>query len=190
MTLIIFHCQVSDKDSKGFYYIKKSLIREFIGWEESNNYPRIYEAFESIYNNSIQWNFFGADRTFEGLKCRLIVSLLKHGATGQYIGFQLHQDLEPLIRNPKVFAKLKLIMMVLLIKPKYCYPLYEFLADSKLLKYNTVIVLLLAGMVRSAERSFRGVDDNFLSIFRILLRWGRRFKMTMWQHTQLLFRLF
>jgi len=60
MTIIIFHCQISEKDERGFYYIKKSFIREFLGWEESNNYPRIYEAFLGIYNNSIKWNLLGS----------------------------------------------------------------------------------------------------------------------------------
>ncbi len=54
MTLIIFHCQVVEKDDKGFYYIKKNFVREFLGWDDSNNYPRLYEAFEGIFNNTIQ----------------------------------------------------------------------------------------------------------------------------------------
>ncbi|MCC8994500.1 MAG: replication initiation protein [Candidatus Contendobacter sp.] len=130
MTLIIFHCQVVEKDDKGFYYIKKNFVREFLGWDDSNNYPRLYEAFEGIFNNTIQWNVLGADRTFKSLKCKLIISLLEPSETGQYIGFQLHPDLEPAIKDPKVFAKLKLVMLVLLSRSQYAYPLYELFADS------------------------------------------------------------
>ena len=130
MTLIIFHCQVAEKDEQGFYYIKKNFVREFLGWEGSKNYQRLYEAFLGIYNNSIQWNVLGADRTFRGGICRLIVSLLQPTETGQYIGFKLHPDLEPVIKDPKVFAKLKLVMLVLLSRSQYAYPLYELFADS------------------------------------------------------------
>ena len=130
MTLIIFHCQVAEKDGEGFYYIKKNFVREFLGWNDSHNYPRLYEAFLGIYNNSIQWNVLKADRTFKGGICRLIVSLLEPAETGQYIGFKLHPDLEPVIKDPKVFAKLKLVMLVLLSRSQYAYPLYELFADS------------------------------------------------------------
>lgn len=66
MTLIIFHCQMTEKDAQGFYRrIKKNFIREFLGWEDSKNYQRLYEAFLGIYNNSIQWNVLGTDRTFK-----------------------------------------------------------------------------------------------------------------------------
>lgn len=130
MTLIIFHCQVVEKDDKGFYYIKKNFVREFLGWDDSNNYPRLYEAFEGIFNNTIQWNVLGADRTFKSLKSKLVISLLEPSETGQYIGFKLHPDLEPAIKDPKVFAKLKLVMLVLLSRSQYAYPLYELFADS------------------------------------------------------------
>ena len=130
MTLIIFHCQVMEKDNQGFYYIKKNFVREFLGWDDSNNYPRLYEAFEGIFNNTIQWNVLGADRTFKSLKSKLVISLLEPSETGQYIGFKLHPDLEPAIKDPKVFAKLKLVMLVLLSRSQYAYPLYELFADS------------------------------------------------------------
>ena len=72
----------------------------------------------------------GADRTFKSLKSKLVISLLEPSETGQYIGFKLHPDLEPAIKDPKVFAKLKLVMLVLLSRSQYAYPLYELFADS------------------------------------------------------------
>jgi len=129
MTLIIFHCQVADKDDIGFYHIRKSFVRRFLGWEDSHNYPRIYEAFEKIFDNTIRWNLLGKDKTFKSLKCKLIVSLLEPTETGPFIGFKLHPDLEPAIKDPRLFARIKLIMMAILAKPKYAFPLYEILSD-------------------------------------------------------------
>ncbi|NMQ21294.1 RepB family plasmid replication initiator protein [Candidatus Competibacter phosphatis] len=101
MTLIIFHCQVADKDERGLYYIKKSFVRRFLGWDDSNNYPRIYEAFEKIFDNTIKWNLLGKDKTFKSLRCKLIVSLLEPTESGQFIGFKIHPDLEPVIKDPR-----------------------------------------------------------------------------------------
>jgi len=159
MTLIIFHSQVTDSDEKGFYYIKKSFVREFLGWEESNNYPRIYQAFKNIFDNSITWNFLGTDRTFQNLMCKLIVSLLKPTATGEYIGYKLHPDLEPVIKDPKVFAKIKLIMMSILAKPKYAFPLYEILSDfysrgEKSVKMPMDLLRSSLGIANDAYESF------------------------------------
>ncbi|MDG4551606.1 MAG: replication initiation protein [Candidatus Contendobacter sp.] len=129
MTLIIFHCQIADKDESGFYHIRKSFVRRFLGWDDSHNYPRIYEAFEKIFDNTIRWNLLGKDKTFKSLKCKLIVSLLEPTDTGPFIGFKLHPDLEPAIKDPRLFARIKLIMMAILAKPKYAFPLYEILSD-------------------------------------------------------------
>lgn len=129
MTLIIFHCQVAEKDEGGFYHIRKGFVRRFLGWDDSHNYPRIYEAFEKIFDNTIRWNLLGRDKTFKSLKCKLIVSLLEPTDTGPFIGFKLHPDLEPAIRDPRLFARIKLIMMAILAKPKYAFPLYEILTD-------------------------------------------------------------
>lgn len=154
MTIIIFHCQLKNKDQNGFYFIKKSFIREFLGWEVSNNYPRIYEGFDRIYDNSIKWNFLEADRTFKSLRCKLIVSLLEPSETGHYIGFKLHPDLEPLIQDPKLFAKIKFIMMSILAKPKYAFALYEILSDFYSRGQETVKVPL------SVLRQSLGIPQN------------------------------
>ncbi len=164
MTLIIFHCQVAEKDEEGFYYIKKNFVREFLGWNDSHNYPRLYEAFLGIYNNSIQWNVLGADRTFKGGICRLIVSLLQPTETGQYIGFQLHPKLEPVIKDPKVFAKLKLVMLVLLSRSQYAYPLYELFADSHSRGQPTLRLSL------AALKTYLGIGEGY-SLFKDFKAW-------------------
>ena len=35
-----------------------------LGWDDSN-YPRIYEAFEKIFDNTIKWNLLGKDKTLK-----------------------------------------------------------------------------------------------------------------------------
>jgi len=160
MTLVIFHCQVAEKDEQGFYYIKKNFVREFLGWDDSKNYQRLYEAFLDIYNNSILWNTLGADRTFKGGRCRLIVSLLEPTETGQYIGFQLHPKLEPAIKDPKVFAKLKLVMLVLLSRSQYAYPLYELFADSYSRGQHSLRMPL------PTLKSYLGISESCYGIFK------------------------
>lgn len=160
MTLIIFHCQVTEKDDKGFYYIKKNFVREFLGWDDSHNYPRLYKAFEGIFNNTIQWNALGADRTFKSLKCKLIISLLEPSETGQYLGFQLHPDLEPAIKDPKVFAKLKLVMLVLLSRSQYAYPFYELFADSYSRGQNPLRLSL------ATLRTYLGIGAGCYEVFK------------------------
>jgi hypothetical protein len=160
MTLIIFHCQMTEKDPQGFYYIKKNFIREFLGWDDSKNYQRLYEAFLGIFNNTIQWNVLGADRTFKTLKCKLIISLLEPTETGQYIGFQLHPKLEPVIKDPKVFAKLKLVMMVLLSRSQYAYPLYELFADSYARGQHALRIPL------PALKAYLGIKEGCYEIFK------------------------
>ncbi len=84
-------------------------------------------------------DFLDEDRTFSRLRCRFLISMVlpgdRPGQTlgkkyGRYIAFQLHPELEELIKNPRVFARLKFIMIALLSDPKYAFDLYELFADS------------------------------------------------------------
>jgi hypothetical protein len=129
MTLIVAHCQKATKNAQGFYLVEKREVCVFLGWDGSHNYPRVIEAFEEIYNNSLIWNLFGQDRTFKYLKCRLIVSLLIPEEAGPCIGFQLHSELENVIQAPKVFGQILLEVPALLARSEYAFPLYELLAD-------------------------------------------------------------
>ena len=114
MTLIVAHCQKETKNDQGFYLIEKRRVCELLGWEASCNHLRVVEAFDEIYNNSLIWNLFGQDRIFKYLKCRLIVSLLIPAETGPSVGFQLHTELEPIIKSPKVFGQILLEVPALL----------------------------------------------------------------------------
>jgi hypothetical protein len=129
MTLIVAHCQKETKNDQGFYLIEKRRVCELLGWEASCNHLRVVEAFDEIYNNSLIWNLFRQDRTFKYLKCRLIVSLLIPAETGSSVGFQLHPELEPIIKFPKVYGQILLEVPALLARSEYAFPLYELLAD-------------------------------------------------------------
>ncbi len=128
MTLIVAHCQKTPKNMQGFYLIEKRQVCEFLGWEDSHNYPRVVEAFHEIFNNTLVWNLFGEDRTFRRLECKLIVSLLDDEVRA-IIGFELHHRLEPVIHTPKVFGQVLLEVPALLTRSEYAFPLYELLAD-------------------------------------------------------------
>lgn len=129
MTLLIFNTQESEPDPKGIYEIRAQFVMEFLGWDKSNNYPRVYEAFRCIKRTDIVWNFLGEDRTLDELHCSFLITLGISRRSG-VIRYKFHPELLPVIRNPNVFAKLKLIMLAVLSHPKYAYPLYEFVADS------------------------------------------------------------
>ena len=128
MTLIVAHCQKTAKNAQGFYLIEKRQVCEFLGWEDSHNYPRVTEAFHEIFNNTVVWNLFGEDRTFRRLECKLIVSLLDDEVRA-IIGFELHHRLEPVIHTPKVFGQVLFEVPALLTRSEYAFPLYELLAD-------------------------------------------------------------
>lgn len=129
MTLLIFNAQETETDQKGHYEIRAGFVRDFLGWTESKNYERIYDAFRAIKGNDIVWNFLGQDRTLDELICSFLITLGISRRSG-IIRYKFHPDLAPIIRNPSVFAKLKLIMLAVLAQPKYAYPLYEFAADA------------------------------------------------------------
>jgi hypothetical protein len=129
MTLLIFNAQHAEPDNEGHYEIRTQFVMEFLGWEKSNNYPRVYDAFRNIKGNEIVWNFLGEDRTLDDLFCSFLITLGISRRAG-FIRYKFHPDIQRDIKNPNVFAKLKLIMLAVLARPKYAYPFYEFLADS------------------------------------------------------------
>lgn len=132
MTLLVFNAQQSEPDAKGNHEIQAQFVMDFLGWDKSNNYPRVYEAFRNIKRNDIVWNFLGEDRTLDELHCSFLITLGISHRSG-LIRYKFHPELLPVIKNPSVFAKLKLIMLAVLAvlaSPKFAYPLYEFVADS------------------------------------------------------------
>lgn len=129
MTLIVSHCQKETKNAQGFYLIEKRRVCELLGWEASYNHLRAVDAFREIFNNTVAWNLFGQDRTFKRLECKLIISLLVPTEAGSCVGFQLHPELEPVIKSPKVFGQILLEVPALLARSEYAFPLYELLAD-------------------------------------------------------------
>jgi hypothetical protein len=129
MTPLIFNAQESEPDDKGHYEARVKFVHDFLGWTDSKNYERIYEAFRGIKSNDIVWDFLGEDRTLDELRCSFPITLGISRRSG-VIRYKFHPELLPIIRNPSVFAKLKLIILAVLAHPEYAYPLYEFVADN------------------------------------------------------------
>lgn len=129
MTLAIFNAQETEPDKNGNYSMRARFAMEFGGWGNSNNYPRVYEVFREIHDNKIIWNFLEEDRTLDELVCSFFITVGFSKKSG-IIKYRFHPDIEPIIKNPSVYAKLKLIMLAVLADPKHAYPLYEFIADA------------------------------------------------------------
>lgn len=75
MTLLIFNAQETEPDAKGLYEARVKFVHDFLGWTDSKNYERIYEAFREIKSNDIVWNFLGEDRTLDELRCSFLITL-------------------------------------------------------------------------------------------------------------------
>lgn len=130
MTMLVFNAQETQPDDKQFYEIRTGFVADFLGWEASQNYERLYDAFRAIKQNDIEWNIYDHDMTIrEQLICSFLINLEIRKRSGT-IRYRFHPDIEPIIKNPNVFAKLKIIMLAILAQPKYAYAMYEFFADA------------------------------------------------------------
>lgn len=130
MTLMLFSAQYSESRGKDVYSLNARFVKDFVGWEDSNNYQAIYDAFRRIKKTDLNWNVLGKDATVKSeLICSLVITLAIEPGSGE-IRFKFHPDLVRLIRDPNVFAKLKLIMISVLATPKHAYPIYELIADA------------------------------------------------------------
>ena len=140
LTLLVHFVRYSKPNDQNLYVIRTDTVRTFLDLKSGKDYNKVYDAFNNLYDSNIEWNFFEEDRTFSRLRCRFLISMILPGDKpgdglgkkyGRYIAFQLHPELEEIIKNPKVFARLKFIMIALLSDPKYAFDLYELFADSE-----------------------------------------------------------
>ncbi|MBC8550080.1 MAG: replication initiation protein, partial [Candidatus Brocadiales bacterium] len=160
ITLIVYHLEHSERDQHGFYYLDKRFVRDIIGWKATESYQDVYDAFENLQRNLVEWNFLGQDRTFDSIACSFLVTVVKPSHRGNKIGFEIHQKLEPLIKDPKVFARFKLVMMVILTKPTYAFPLYELCADSYSRGVKTIQMPL------PALKDYLGIASTSYTVFK------------------------
>lgn len=139
ITLLIFLVQMKAEDKKdsGLIYVRPKFIMDTIGWKNSKNYQGIYNGILSLYEQSIEWNMFGIDRTFRKRGRRFLIEydLPDDRGTGEEkrdvsIGFRLHPEIEKVARDPKVYAKIKMIMLARLSRPKHAYSIYELCIDA------------------------------------------------------------
>lgn len=165
ITIISYHVQLSESDNQGFYFIDLAVVKKLVGWDKTQSNFDVVTAFNGLYENSIEWNFLGADRTMEELKCRLIIALAKPSSKGGKIGFRIYPDIEKLIRNPKVFCKFKLIMMGTLNRPIHAFPLYELVVDSYCRGEKTIKVEI------KALKEYLGLSADKYSVFKDFNKW-------------------
>jgi hypothetical protein len=112
--LILLCVQNTRPNKKGFYRIKKSLLNKWCG-QEKTNVATVRNAFFKLKRNDIKWNFKGQDKTIklenEEMISSLIVNLIPPSKTGQYFYFDINQKLEPLLKNPKIWAGISLLIL-------------------------------------------------------------------------------
>ncbi len=128
--LIMYVVQNSEKDKDGFYYIKKSFVRSSTGQEKANqDYTIINTAFEEIRDQKIEWNVLREDNTVDEYDINFIIGRKRNSRRGS-IGFEVHEKIEKYILNPRVFAKTKIIFMLLLARKKGGFDFYSLLDDE------------------------------------------------------------
>ena len=129
ITLLVFHIQISEKEKDEFYYIHKRFVRRFITGE-NNDSASINNAFLELWEKGdFKWNILDKDYAFKNLMCKFLISLAPPN-NGHYYGFQIHPNLELLIKNPRLFSTERIIMMAILTRQRYAYPLYDLLLDA------------------------------------------------------------
>ncbi|MBC8553911.1 MAG: replication initiation protein [Candidatus Brocadiales bacterium] len=145
VTLIAYHVRNVLPDDRGFYYLKINFVKAAVGWGNNHGYPAVIAAFESLFDNSIEWNFLEEDSEFGRLSVHLITKLLtpKNSGVKGRVGFKIEEDIENLIKGEDdKLAQLKFVMMSLLTKPIHAYAMYELLANSYSLGNNNIKISL------------------------------------------------
>ena len=98
MALIILHVRSVKRNEKGCYFLRKSLIKEFIGEDKSLESESICNSFRKLIKNSIniKWNYLGADKILKKCKFDLLRDFKEENHYN--IAFIIHQDFESIIR--------------------------------------------------------------------------------------------
>lgn len=129
-TLCEYHVQHCDSVVDGFYEIPKQVVREFIGWDNSNNYPAISESFEELRKKAVEWNCLNADPNFESMTLSVIIGLMKPSESGRFFRFQVHPRIEKIIKDPASHSTVKLVAAPLLDRHDHSFALFELLSNA------------------------------------------------------------
>jgi len=155
MNILIHHVQHAEPDGNGFYWITIPTIKAFLGYE-SNDHKRIYDAIMRLKETSIDWNMFGQDQKLETNLSTVILpsTVMDRRRKEGKIGFQISTVLKPMIMEPTLFGRQKLIMVALLPTPSSAFPLYEFFTDYLSRGENPFKIEL------NALRTYLGIAEN------------------------------
>lgn len=131
ITLVEFHVQNTQADHRGYYTLPKQVVREFIGWDQSNNYTKaINDSFLELHRRLIQWNCLNADPDYELITLNFVISTITPSQRGSFIKFQLHPDVEKIIKSPGTHSKVRLLVAPILHR-QHSFALFELLMNAQ-----------------------------------------------------------
>lgn len=125
--LIIFVVQRTTKDRNGYYIITKSFIRSATK-QKNQDYSSARQGLDELYDKSIHINVFREDNTVDEFEERLLVGKMANPKRGT-LGFKVNPDIEERIKNPRVFARYRLVFMLLLASKKGAFAFYQLMTD-------------------------------------------------------------
>lgn len=124
--LILAVIQKTLPDESGHYFLPKSLFRAATRQGNNADYAKISRAFDEIYDNEFAWNIFNVDKTVEEYGARFLISRQKNAKRGT-IGFQVHPEIEKVVKNPKLYSFPRLIFIFLLAEKRRAFSFYNLM---------------------------------------------------------------
>lgn len=187
LTILTIHAQVVAPDKDGMRWLSMRLLSDIMGRENSNNFgseaddvklakskiartakqsPSLWDYFMLIYENDIDFNYLGVDRTISKVISKRF--LIGKGWQPGLIGYQLHPDYEEIIKNPALFAKMRLMMMSLLSEPKYAFPMYELAADiaSRGVEYQDMMLDDFRMLIGATSKAY----DDYIELNKKVIK--------------------
>ena len=151
------------RDTDGFYYLNKSLVRAVMRQENNQDYARINEAVDRVSETKLKLNFWGEDRTFDDYEAPLIIGKATSKRRGT-IAFEVHPRLEQVIKDPRVFARLNIHFIAALADVHRGYAFYALFKDA--MNRQRDPETLEETYDYWELRSYLGVDDGAYPVFK------------------------
>lgn len=153
----------TERDTDGFYYLNKSLVRAVMRQEGNQDYARINEAVDRVSETKLKLNFWGEDRTFDDYEAPLIIGKATSKRRGT-IAFEVHPRLEQVIKDPRVFARLNIHFIAALADVHRGYAFYALFKDAMNRQRDPEI--LEETYSYRELRTYLGVDETAYPVFK------------------------